>query len=57
MSNSRYPDNWSEIAFKVKSEAQWQCAKCGMQCLKSGDEKDFNRASSFEVRGQSSEVR
>ena len=31
---SRYPDNWQEIAFKLKQEANWQCAKCGLQCLK-----------------------
>jgi predicted HNH restriction endonuclease len=34
MLNSRYPDNWPEIAFKLKQEANWKCALCGWQCLK-----------------------
>ncbi len=38
MSKSRYPDNWEEIAFNIKSEANWKCAKCGMQCIKPEDD-------------------
>jgi predicted HNH restriction endonuclease len=32
--NSRYPDNWQEIALKLKQQAHWKCQKCGMDCLK-----------------------
>ena len=35
---SRYPENWNEIAFKVKETAQWKCSKCGLQCLKPSDD-------------------
>jgi predicted HNH restriction endonuclease len=38
MSSSRYPKNWNEIAFQVKESVLWRCAKCGMQCLKPGDD-------------------
>ena len=38
MAKSRYPDNWDEIALKIKKAAQWKCAKCGMQCLKPDDD-------------------
>ena len=37
MSNSRYPRNWTDIAFTLKQKAKWRCQKCGMQCLKPGD--------------------
>ena len=26
---SKYPDNWPEIAKKVKDEAGWHCVRCG----------------------------
>ena len=38
MAKSRYPDNWSEMAFKVKQSAQWKCAKCGMDCIKPNED-------------------
>jgi 5-methylcytosine-specific restriction endonuclease McrA len=41
MSKSRYPDNWGEISFQVKEAAQWRCAKCGIQCLRPGDDVSF----------------
>lgn len=28
-SKSEYPDNWPEIAQKVKDEAHWCCIRCG----------------------------
>lgn len=36
MDRSRYPDNWEEIAFEVKSEANWMCADCGRPCRPPG---------------------
>lgn len=33
-SKERYPDNWTQIALAIKEEAQWRCAKCGLQCIK-----------------------
>ena len=35
---SRYPENWNDIALKVKETAQWKCSKCGLQCLKPSDD-------------------
>lgn len=32
MDRSRYPDNWDEIAFEVKSEAGWKCQECARPC-------------------------
>jgi len=28
-SKSKYPDNWPEIAKRVKDEAGWKCVRCG----------------------------
>lgn len=45
MNKNRYPDNWGEIAFKIKEKVNWQCSKCGMQCVKPGeDTKGLNRS-------------
>ena len=30
----RYPDNWDEIALKVKRKSKWTCQRCGLKCLK-----------------------
>lgn len=38
MSNSRYPDDWNQIANFVKNQVDWKCQKCGMQCLKPQDD-------------------
>lgn len=27
--DSRYPDNWNEIAKSVKDAAEWRCVRCG----------------------------
>ena len=29
MTKDGYPDNWEEIARKVKNEAGWKCERCG----------------------------
>lgn len=39
MVNSRYPDNWKDIALAMKQKVEWRCEKCGMQCLKPADNK------------------
>jgi hypothetical protein len=44
--NSRYPNNWSEIALKLKQQANWKCEKCGLQCLMPND--DVSRLSKSE---------
>ncbi len=35
---SRYPKDWKTIAHTIKSNAGWGCAKCGMQCIKPGED-------------------
>ena len=35
---SRYTQDWNEIAFAIKEKANWRCSKCGMQCIRPGDE-------------------
>jgi 5-methylcytosine-specific restriction endonuclease McrA len=30
--NSRYPDNWKQIADQIKAEALGQCQRCGWVC-------------------------
>ena len=35
---SRYPDNWNQIAFAIKARAGWRCSKCGMQCIRPGEQ-------------------
>ena len=37
MNRKLYPDDWEEIAFKVKDSAQWICAECGRPCRKPGE--------------------
>jgi hypothetical protein len=32
MDRSRYPDNWKEIAARVKDEARWRCEDCSLDC-------------------------
>lgn len=32
----RYPDNWDDIATRVKDEAKWCCTECGKPCRKPG---------------------
>lgn len=35
-----YPENWDEIARKVKDEADWKCEGCGKQCRRPGEKFD-----------------
>ena len=35
---SRYSDDWNEIALAIKEKAGWRCSKCGMQCIRPGEE-------------------
>jgi hypothetical protein len=34
----RYTDDWNEIALSIKERAGWRCSKCGMQCLRPGED-------------------
>lgn len=38
MIKERYPDNWDEIALRVKDAANWCCTQCGKPCRKPGVE-------------------
>jgi 5-methylcytosine-specific restriction endonuclease McrA len=29
--SGEYPENWSEIAYEVKTEAGWRCEQCGRE--------------------------
>ncbi|MEA5537062.1 HNH endonuclease [Crocosphaera sp. XPORK-15E] len=35
---NRYPKDWKAIANSIKEAARWRCAKCGMQCIKPGED-------------------
>ncbi|NEZ56498.1 HNH endonuclease [Adonisia turfae] len=37
MDRRLYPDNWNEIAQKIKNEAGWTCTNCGRPCRKPGE--------------------
>lgn len=43
MKRELYPDNWEEIAFSVKTELDWKCEECGMQCRRPGEPFDTHR--------------
>jgi hypothetical protein len=40
---SKYPDDWKEIALKIKNEADWQCEMCGKQCRRPGERFDTHQ--------------
>ena len=40
LDSSLYPDNWKELALKVKESAGWQCKCCGKQCYRPGERPD-----------------
>lgn len=42
MDRSKYPENWNEIALRVKEDADWRCQECGKQCYRPG-QKHLNR--------------
>ena len=31
MDRGEYPDNWNEIALRVKRDAEWKCVRCGAE--------------------------
>ncbi|MCR4712763.1 MAG: hypothetical protein K5751_00110 [Treponemataceae bacterium] len=43
MKRNLYPENWNDIAFKVKEESGWKCKNCGKQCRKPGEKFDTHR--------------
>lgn len=38
-SERKYPKNWSEISRRTKKKQNYQCQVCGLQCLRSSDDK------------------
>lgn len=43
MQRELYPDDWDEIAYQVKSEADWKCEGCGKQCRRPREPFDTHR--------------
>lgn len=43
MRRELYPDNWNEIARRVKDAASWICQGCGKQCRRPGELFDTHR--------------
>ena len=43
MQKELYPDNWKEIAFRIKDSTGWKCQGCGKQCRKPGEPFDTHR--------------
>ena len=43
MKTELYPENWKEIALRIKQEADWACEKCGMQCRRPGEKFDTHK--------------
>lgn len=37
MQRSLYPKNWPDIAFAIKTAANWTCQNCGNICLQPGE--------------------
>lgn len=37
---NRYPPDWKKIARAVKESANWQCYRCGRECLRPGDTRE-----------------
>jgi len=37
MKRDLYPDDWEEIALRVKERADWKCQRCGKQCRRPGE--------------------
>ncbi len=52
--SSRYPSDWKTIAHTIKDHARWRCAKCGMQCIKPGE--DVSKLSMKERRARTLQV-
>ena len=51
---SRYPKVWKEIALSIKEAAGWRCSKCGLQCIRPGD--DVSKLSISERRAKTLQV-
>lgn len=32
MDRSRYPKDWNLIALAIKTQANWKCSECGLDC-------------------------
>lgn len=43
MDRSRYPEDWEEIAARVKEDAGWTCHTCGRICRRPGEPFDTHR--------------
>lgn len=43
MQRELYPDNWDEIALRIKEKAGWICQGCGKQCRKPGEPFDTHK--------------
>ena len=39
----KYPENWKEIADRIKAEADYQCEMCGKQCRHPGEPFDTHK--------------
>jgi len=36
--HQRYPANWKELSRAIKEAADWQCCRCGQQCIRPGED-------------------
>lgn len=43
MQRELYPDNWDEIALRIKENAGWICQSCGKQCRRPGEPFDTHK--------------
>lgn len=43
MNKKLYPDDWKDIALRVKMSVGWRCQKCGKQCRRPGEPFDTHR--------------
>ena len=43
MKRHLYPDNWEEISYWVKANADWKCQHCGKQCRRPGEPFDTHK--------------
>jgi hypothetical protein len=43
MKRELYPDDWEEIATRIKDAADWKCQECGVQCYRPGERNDNRR--------------
>lgn len=40
---TKYPEDWPEIAERIKEAAGWKCEKCGRACRMPGEQFDTHR--------------